>query len=613
MEEYKRPFYPGEHQEQLSLYMSEFSPRLMLHNVPPNGSCGYSAIYDQLYPDLITTNPTLVRAWKLSLLHWAEKVMASLSDDELIAWTTSVHLKYLDVPDQTPREAWLQDLKRNDNPQEYMDSNMVIWASHYLQLPIQIFGNLNRADPPLCITYPKRTFSIPGYTLPLRFLAPSPPHHLLLFLDSTLPHYQSIHSLAFSITLDHLQQIYAHSPFGMARHVLSSLTHAPSALWQKFENSLAEPQADYITSIWPTCARDSGRVTALCKRWQQDPTLFPTTALHPLTLSHVQHLLTPHTRIDDAILTVRLETMVKTMRRVVSEGVGSIDPTSRPHHETLLFTDTLFMQMLVDLPRGLVTRATKALQNRLSHQGQSAIDTTSLCPAPSLQGEGAEEPPLPLKTKEGVADWLSPQCTSDEALMLWKVERMMDRFLDQAPLGTIQLTGCFAPASPFHYEQWLVPCFVKRPVEHFLLLQTSPLDSTTLIYDSLLPDARTDEYKGMHSKLTGYLHRWMHYMWARQLMKLPATLREAYTATLVHGSRFLQSPAIPWKTWALHSRLPFQSADSNDCGIFLLSYVETLLEYRHQNHVLFLWDQSHMNIYRIYLLAEILHAKKVNY
>ena len=590
----------------LQTYASEFSPSLHLVNVPADGACFYSSVFHQLYEHIPSVSA--MDAFKRGLFGWAHRVLETMPFEALVSWFSAGDFVEYIKENQTSASIRIhpkQDLLGYQQPGVWGDEKMIIWMAHYLQLPVQVIGNPAAGVAPISIHCPTHTFGsewVHSGVVPSRFR--SHPHHIMVFLDYN--HFQSL--VGTHLSMDHIQFVYAHSPYGLSRQVPSVMGEEPYAAYRKFKSSTVTPIApeEYFSLVWPSYKEDVDLWTRQIAAWKDDPQSFPASVMSPLSVEDVQAAMSTTTApLPPIFLSERMLSLCKMIHFPPEREVQVL----APFHQPLILHDLAFITLLMALPPDLLERAGGAYDME-----SCPVDYSSLA---SLLPSSSTSASIPMTEDDRrFLMWrrpLAPVCSPEELEVLWQIELLLSTMLPKP------LNACYAPRSIFHYNQWFIPVWLEH-LQHYLLIQVGPMDQSIVVYDGYAREKRGPEYVRAYDKIVVPLRKWITYKWKQHMQKIPRGPARAHVErTLPHQPGFMQFKQFKWRIWALSEGLPMfpescseEERIAND-GTMILSYLDTLLAYRQIRKLLFEWDERHLPLFRIYSLHQLALQRRLKF
>ena len=539
--------------------LDQFYPPLFHRPVTGDGLCFYYALYDQLYGSLPTVHQ--VHAFKKTFFDWLFKWIRCMSPG-VREQTIRDLFKLWDVPDATLEqlqerfEQYLdQKSKNSTDSRTFVDQNILSLMATYLQTPLHIYSLSHRDS--------KSTLSIacqpPIQALHSSFCFKRPPHlaqlvekHAILLVhfvlerivgDSVydLEHYDSIspdpkHTNTKEqvlVDLLDLQKMYAAYPAGITR--ISPKCDVPiKGMERPFSKRLRMYQAseeEDEEEETNSCRGDKAkRSAALEAEWEEK---VKSVVWRPNALvkpADLKLLWMPDTRINDAV--------IYAFCRMWSMEWNRICPSTR--HSLLLVNDTMMYTFV---------------SSRSDEEWEALIKLESSDPR--------------------VADALSKPL----GVLAQAIEHSTQ------PWAT----------SPFQFNEWLVPVFIPSN-NHFVLLHLNFLDRICFVYDPLPPERQDAD---ANSAVCTTLLFFALTLFQKYMRDMAAAFpnwkgQQAYKREGCGPQILDRLDAEKWsfyKPSTKHKMVPSQT-NGDDCGVFVLKYIETLCKNLDSDTCVFDWSAA---------------------
>lgn len=555
--------------------LNQFYPPLFIKPILGDGRCFYASVLDQM--NAVTPSSPEVTQFKKEFYKWLHAWTVELMSDE--KRLEMCHILFPTWVNETPdviqhnlkeyiRIKSIDDL----DSATYADNTGIVLMSTYIQRPILIYSYLVSEDfrvhfcihsitpfvsqdPSFGYKNSRELWDKELSKRPLLLVHT----HIHLQNRMVCEHYESLIPTPWSEVTEmvplsdmvQLQTVYRHFPNGLC-HIQPHMIQDPSRrLFTEYIRSFRSIR---------TCSND--HVVSLIRERAQFTPFTPTEMEETLrrvswdvrsnndvrlSSASVHKLWKPNSRLDDASIYAFLT--------MWSGEWGRQNPSIK--HSLLIVHDTMFYQYI----------------SRSTVEEWEQMYTTYRDSAFASEG-----------------DVLQQQSSS-----IWGDNEDIRRAMDP-PYKLLLKAQSKSPfpwtTSPFQYNQWILPIFLASS-QHWVMLYVSLVDRIIFVFDPLRIEMRERETE---EEMCWQIFWFMAVLFCRQLKQLSQAVPEWRThQAYKNWGKQLEDRFNPdeWKFYQSRNAnlVPFQD-NQDDCGMFVLMYIETISKMLGNHPRPFVWDSN---------------------
>ncbi|CAK9252103.1 unnamed protein product [Sphagnum jensenii] len=574
--------------------LDQFYPPMFCRNVHPDGMCFFYSVFDQLWGRVASRDE--IQAFRRAFFKWVHTWILSLLDakrrKEILhsifpTWQTEED----DVKLQNLFQTYIK-VKSGDvvlDNTTYLDQSGILLFATYLQRPIQIYSFhssmsanhfIVNTNHPLQHLHASFAYSLPTAWLP-HGKRPLLIMHYRTFLNKnllsdgdtqfidtddieetrTIEHYDSLSPLGVLLKKDtqnmealgRLQSVYQEFP--------GSLTHIRQVFIDKPLHREFVKRYDMFTTTLSSVeeAKRMQRREAFrqLNAAEIDRRLSHATFKHITFLHHdelrdaIRRIWLPNTRVTDS--------SIYAFCRMWTSEWNTLAPSI--HRSLLLVQDTMFF-----------TQLERFTADQWQSMAEDYSSTSSIKATREAEITAAYDKPFNVLKR-----------SQEHSTQPWTT-------------------------SPFQYNEWLIPIYVKSN-QHFFLLHVHLLDRVVFIFDPLPPKQRNvDHIERVCNQVV-----WFTILGLKRRYAEMHALFPQWTETIEYktwGQQLVDR--LDYDKWTYYQaqnqlHIPFQD-NGFDCGIFVMKYIEVICRDLDNSTFHFDWDTKDIPRIRHEFAERLLHA-----